>query len=310
MYNNFDPEQLDYPVLIDGGLSNQLRDQGCDINHKLWTAKLLDENPKSIVDAHLAYLQAGAEVLITSSYQASVEGFVSQGHSQSRAIELILLTVELAREAENQFRKTFNAGQRILIAASIGPYGAFLADGSEYTGNYSVSDAELTGFHSERIKILEKSSADFFACETIPSYREACVLNELLRISSKFSWVTFSCRDSDFLHDGTRIAEAAGLFETNPKVFAVGVNCTSPEYIPAIICKVAEGCPSKRIVVYPNSGEQYNPQDKSWTGQSASSLFALQMTDWLRNGADIVGGCCRTGPDHIASMSSLLKSLR
>jgi homocysteine S-methyltransferase len=197
-------------------------------------------------------------------------------------------------------------GNKPLIAASIGPYGAYLADGSEYSGNYGVSDVELRDFHESRIRLLESSNADFFACETIPSYQEAKVLAEILTNTKKSAWISFSCKDELHINDGTPIAECAALLADHPNVFAVGINCTAPKYVSGLISALKTRSGFKKIVVYPNSGEAYNADSKTWLGMSDHSSFALMAKEWTGLGADIIGGCCRIGPEHIKSIAAIL----
>ena len=224
-------KNIKYPLLIDGGLANQLEKQGCDLKHSLWSAKLLVADPEQIIEAHLAYLESGAQCIITSSYQANVPGFNALGYSDNEAKKFIFKTVELAEEAIKRSTQDGNP----LIAASIGPYGAFLSDGSEYHGNYQKSDQEIEDFHLPRINILDESNAHFFACETIPSFQEAKVLAKILDKTTKQAWVSFSCKDGKHLNDGTPIAQAGELFADHKNVFAIGVNCTAPQHISGLI---------------------------------------------------------------------------
>ena len=249
---------ISYPLLLDGGLSNELERQGCDLNQKLWSAKLLESNPEAIVLAHLAYLEAGAQCIITSSYQATLPGFMAIGYDQSSASTLILKSVQLAEEARRRFMLLNPRQPKPLIAASIGPYGAYLADGSEYRGDYSISDPELTGFHESRINLLDNSTADIFACETIPSFQEAKVLSACLKTKKKSAWISFSCKDGKHISDGTPIEKCAAFFAHHPTVFAIGVNCTSPNYISELIQSIKTKSGDKKIVVYPNSGASNN----------------------------------------------------
>lgn len=296
---------IKYPLILDGGLSNVLEELGCDLNHELWSAKLLIDQPELIIKAHLAYLKAGAQCLTTSSYQATIKGFERIGLSRSNAIKMILRSVELAQEARSIFLRESQESQIIYLAASIGPYGAFLADGSEYKGNYNITDKELREFHAEKISILESTGVDFLAFETIPSLLEVKVLSQLLRASTKPSWVSFSCKDEFHLNDGSKIIEATNLLADNPKIFAIGVNCTSPKYISAIIDSLTQSVPEKKILVYPNSGEVYHVQSKSWLGVSDPFSFEKMAHEWREKGAAIIGGCCRIGPEHIKRISGL-----
>lgn len=298
--------QVHYPLLLDGGLSNELERQGCDLNQKLWSAKLLESNPEAIVLAHLAYLEAGARCIITSSYQATLPGFMAFGYDQASASTLILKSVELAEEARRRFVLLHPNQDTPLVAASIGPYGAYLANGSEYHGNYGISDQELTDFHEPRIKLLDGSTADILACETIPSFQEANVLSEILKKQSKAAWISFSCKDGKHTSDGTPIEKCAALFTHHPTVFAIGVNCTSPEYISALIQSIKTKSGEKKIVVYPNSGAVYHPESKTWSGPSKSSSCALMAKEWMDMGADIIGGCCGVGPEQIKAMGKII----
>lgn len=299
--------KIKYPLLLDGGLSNELERQGYNLNHKLWSAKLLETNPEAIIQAHLAYLKSGAQCITTSSYQASIPGFMAFGYDRVAAETFIMKSVQLAEAAIKRFITSGVKDIKPLIAASIGPYGAYLADGSEYHGNYGVSEEKLREFHLNRIRLLDRSNADFFACETIPSFQEAMVLAEILKEVKKPAWVSFSCKDEHHLNDGTHIGECAAFFASHPKVFAIGVNCTAPKYISGLIKSIKVRSGTKKIVVYPNSGEVYHAKSKTWLGFSDPNLFVAIAKEWLELGADIIGGCCRIGPEHIKSISKFFR---
>ena len=304
MLNN-DLINIKYPLLLDGGLSNVLENQGCNLNHKLWSARLLETNPKAIIRAHYAYLKSGAQCITTSSYQASVSGFMAIGYDRVTAEAFIYKSVLLAEIAIKCFMASGSNDFKPLIAASIGPYGAYLADGSEYHGNYGVSDETLRKFHLDRIRILDHSNADFFACETIPSFQEAKVLAEILNQTNKSAWLSFSCKDEHHLNDGTKIEECVAFFANHPKIFAIGVNCTAPKYISGLIKSIKARSGTKKIVIYPNSGEVYNAESKTWLGLSEPNLFAVMAKEWIELGIDILGGCCRIGPEHIRRISEI-----
>lgn len=291
------------PLILDGGLSNVLEAQGCDLNQPLWTAKLLADKPETILKAHLDYLKAGAQCIITSSYQASISGFMTMGYSQEKAKALILKSVQLVEDAATIALNSGSINTRPLIAASIGPYGAYLADGSEYHGDYGVTDQVLRDFHGERINILAGSTADVLACETIPSFQEAKVLSDILHRVEKPAWISFSCEDEAHLNDGSRIEECVAFFKDHSQVFAIGINCTKPKFISGLIQRIKPNAGEKRIIVYPNSGEAYNAKSKTWKGLSIPKDFAAMSQEWVALGADIVGGCCRIGPEHIKSIS-------
>ncbi len=297
--------KIKYPLILDGGLSNVLEEFGCDLNHRLWSAKLLLDQPELIIRAHLAYLKAGANCISSAGYQASIEGFIKTGLSYREAEKMILRSVELAEEARDIYLKDKDSHEKVFIAASMGPYGAILADGSEYHGDYTVSEKSLKDFHDKRIKLLAMTKADFFCFETIPSLLEVKILSELLAPLTRPSWISFSCKDEFHLNDGNKISEAAELLAEHPSVFAVGVNCTSPKYISAIIDVLKQSVPEKKIIVYPNSGEVYHVQSKSWIGVSDPFSFEKMAREWHEKGADILGGCCRIGPEHIKRISRL-----
>ncbi len=278
-------------IVIDGGLATQLEAQGCDIRNPLWSASVIESNPQAIVDAHRAYLDAGAEIIITASYQTT-------------AADLVARSVELAIQARDEYSRD-NPGQERspLIAGSAGPYGAIMGDGSEYTGDYDVGVEELRDFHRSRLGILDDSGADFIACETIPSFDEARVLCEFLENVEHSAWISFSCRDEYRISDGTPIAEAAALFREHPRVLAVGINCTRPQYVVPLIEHLSKAIPEKAIVVYPNSGEDYDASSKTWSGTVTALDWAKAARQWADAGATIIGGCCRTGPEHIRAIS-------
>jgi len=299
-------KNIKYPLILDGGMSNVLENQGCDLNHKLWSAKIIETNPRAIVNCHLTYLEAGANCITTAGYQATVKGFIELGLGLKAAKELVLRSVELAEKAKSEFLTNNRIKDNIYVAASMGPYGAYLADGSEYRGAYTISEKELEKFHLEQIKILDASSADFLAFETIPSLVEIKILSRLLIDTVKPAWISFSCKDDLYLNDGEKISKAAKILANHASVFAIGVNCTAPKYITNIIQTLKNSAPDKRIIVYPNSGEVYLADSKSWQGISDPNLFQRMAKEWFESGADILGGCCRIGPDHIRKIKALI----
>ena len=302
-------------LLLDGGLATELENQGLVLDTALWSAQLLSTHPEAIRAVHRAYLDAGADCITTASYQASMIGFLAAGFSERKARSLLNMAVTLANEARDEYlaQSTTNgaaAGLRPLVAASIGPYGAWLANGAEYRGDYGVSNQTLRAFHEPRWALLATAGVDLLACETIPSYQEAEVLLALLQSTpNRFAWMSFSCRDGVHISDGTPIVECAALFATCDQVVAVGVNCTAPQYVTSLIEQVRTGCPGKPVVVYPNSGEVYDGATRNWVGTSDPMDCGLATDDWFDRGARLIGGCCRMGPAHIKAMrAALLKS--
>ena len=299
-------------LLLDGGLATELETRGYDLDDQLWSARILMEKPEAIRKVHYDFLKAGSDCITTASYQATVEGFRKEGVSEEEARSYILLSVTLAIEARDDFMKSDRpgAGKRPppLIAGSIGPYGAMLADGSEYRGDYGVSDGDLFAFHEPRWEILSNSSVDLLACETIPSFQEAKILLSLLEQSpeNKFAWISFSCRDGEQISDSTPIEECASLFEGCEQIVAIGVNCTAPKYISSLIKKIRSSAPSKQVIIYPNSGELYDAEKGSWMGSSDNAVIDFETARWYDEGAQLIGGCCRIGPAHIHEMHEIL----
>jgi homocysteine S-methyltransferase len=292
-------------MILDGGLATALEARGCDLVDELWSAKVLLENPELIREVHLDFLRAGADCIATSSYQASVPGFQKRGLDEGAALGLLRLSVTLALEARDSFwSRPQPREERLkpLVAASIGPYGAYLADGSEYTGDYGITDAELYNFHRERWSILAAGGVDLMACETIPAQGEVEVLLRLLsETPGAWAWLSFSCKDGRHLCDGGLLRDAVRACHGEPGVAAVGVNCTPPELIPELIDE-ARSETNKPILVYPNSGEAYDAETKMWGSFPSGILLAEVVKEWVLRGASGVGGCCRVGPETIAEM--------
>jgi homocysteine S-methyltransferase len=285
-------------------LGSELDERGYDISGALWSAELISTQPAAIQQVHRSYLDAGARCIISASYQASIPGLEAAGYEVAAMRALFGETIAIAQRARDAFLSANpDCGYRPLVAASIGPYGAYLADGSEYRGNYGVDDDTLRQFHAQRLRWLDESGADLLACETIPDLQEARVLAQLLESATTPSWVSFCCRDAETLHDGNSLADAVGLFAALPAVFAVGVNCCASGIVEGLIGNLRKYAPHKLIVVYPNSGAQYDARRKCWHGQETSLQWSQQAAAWQRAGASIIGGCCRIGPAHIRQLA-------
>jgi homocysteine S-methyltransferase len=292
-------------VILDGGLATTLEDMGCTLDAKLWSAGLLRHDPGAVVTAHRAFLEAGADCIATVGYQASFPGCSELGLSDAESVSLLEQTVQLAVEARDIFWSDpmNRAGrERPLVAASVGPYGAYLGDGSEYHGRYDIDRAALADFHRRRFQLFANSAADLVACETIPSGEEAEVLLEILADTpTAWAWISFSCRDGGHLHDGTPIGEVVRLCEDAERVAAIGVNCTAPAHVTHLIDAMRSET-TLPILAYPNSGEGYDAESKDWTGgRSDVDLVALAEA-WVASGAEGVGGCCRVVPERIRAL--------
>lgn len=294
-------------VIIDGAMATELEGRGCNLNDDLWSARVLLEQPELIRAVHLDYFNNGADIAITASYQATVEGFAKRGLSREQALDLIKKSVRLAQEARDEFwAKEENRAERVrpLIAGSVGPYGAYLADGSEYRGDYNLSEDELIAFHRPRVEALIASGADLLACETIPCGIEARALIRLLaEFPNTFAWFTFTAKDGEHISNGERIADIAAFLDKQSQAAAIGINCSSPLHIPSLVREI-KNYSSKPIIVYPNSGEYYSAVTNTWHGETSSDKFGLQSKEWFENGATLIGGCCRTTPSHIHEISN------
>lgn len=295
-------------ILLDGGLATELERRGNDLSDPLWSARLLLEAPEEIVEAHLAYFRTGARVATTASYQASFEGFAERGIGHAEAAGLMRRSVELADEARRRFLAECGAsGHRpgpLLVAASVGPYGAFLADGSEYTGRYALDRAALRDWHRERLAVLAGARADLLAIETIPSVDEGRALVDLLgEEDGPPAWLSFTCADGTTTRHGEPVEAAFTLADDAPRIIAVGVNCTAPEHVRELVER-ARRVTAKPIVAYPNSGEVWDPVARRWLDHAGPTVDAVTARGWLAAGATLVGGCCRVGPDRIAELAA------
>ncbi|MGE6631902.1 homocysteine S-methyltransferase [Bacillus sp. NPDC077027] len=291
------------PLILDGALATELERQGCDLNDSLWSAKILVEQPEIIKQVHLDYFKAGADCATTASYQTTIDGFAKKGFTEREAIELMKRSVELAKEARDLFwnDKTNRVGRsKPFVAASVGPYGAYLSDGSEYRGNYGLTEEELMDFHRPRIEALVEAGTDILACETIPSLIEAKALARLLQneFQGIYVWLTFSAKDEAHISEGDLIKDCVKVLQPYDQIAAVGVNCTPPQFISSLITEMKKGT-DKPLVIYPNSGETYDPEQKVWNGDPSGKTFGSCAHTWYQDGATIIGGCCRTNPEDI-----------
>jgi homocysteine S-methyltransferase len=287
----------DGPVVLDGGLATQLEAQGHDLSSELWSARLLLDDPDAIVTAHRAFFEAGAQVAISASYQASFTGFARLGIGAAEGADLMRRSVDLAREAADV------DGTPRWVAASVGPYGAALADGSEYTGDYDLDAAGLRQWHRPRLEVLAESGADVLALETIPCLAEAeALLTEVAGLGVP-CWLSMTCAGGR-TRAGEPVEEAYVMAREVPEVLAVGVNCTRAEEVAAVV-DVAASVSELPVVVYPNSGEDWDAPHHTWTGQA--SYHPELVEGWIAAGARLVGGCCRVGPQQIAEIASCVR---
>lgn len=301
------------PVVLDGGLATELEARGHDLGDALWSARLLLTDPAAIEDVHLAYFRAGARVATTASYQASIEGFAAAGLDREAALRLIALSVELAMRARERFSaETDGVGvgddtslpdaSPLFVAGSVGPYGAMLADGAEYRGDYDPGAAALTQFHRPRIEALVEAGADLLAFETIPTVREAEVLVRLLDDMEVPAWLSYSCRDGSTTSAGEPIAAAVALGK-HPRIVAVGVNCTAPRHMPALLAAAHEAT-DRPLIAYPNGGDRWDAGARRWVADGGGAYDPVAVASWTGLGASWLGGCCGTRPAEIARLAA------
>jgi homocysteine S-methyltransferase len=282
------------PVVLDGGLATQLEAQGHDLGTELWSARLLHDDPDAIIRTHLAYFAAGAQVATTASYQASLDGFVRAGMDKSTAEQMIRRSVRLAEQA----RASYEDDQDRWIAGSVGPYGAALADGSEYRGDYDISIDELRQWHRPRIELLVEAGVDVLALETIPCLAEVEALLAEIAGTGQPCWLSITC-SGDQTRAGEPAAEAFTLARDVEEIIAVGINCIDPADAYALVCTASQAT-GKPVVVYPNSGERWDSVASAWNG--AATFRPEAVGEWFSGGARLVGGCCRVGPAEIQAM--------
>jgi homocysteine S-methyltransferase len=302
-------QQLDLTGLhvLDGGLATELEQRGFHLDSPLWSAQVLQDAPDAIVAVHHDYLQAGADCLLTASYQVSAEGFKKIGYAPLAATEAaacaLRASVILAEKARSGYQAS--TPRKVWIAASLGPYGAMLHNGAEYHGNYDCSFAELVDFHSRRIAVLAETDADFLAFESIPSLQEAeAILGALKRSPDAGAYLSFTCKDGTHVSHGERLQDCAELLNRTPQVIGIGINCTRPELIGNLIAELARAT-SKPIIVYPNSGEQWDAEHRCWFGEGTTREFGELAGKWRAAGAQWIGGCCRTGPEHVRAVADV-----
>jgi homocysteine S-methyltransferase len=294
-------------MVLDGGLATELERRGHDVSGALWSAEVLRTAPEAIEQLHYDYFAAGARCAISASYQASYEGFAALGLDAGETTALLRRSVELAQSARARYRRDHPADRRQLyVAASVGPYGAISHDGAEYRGDYGLTKEQLTAFHARRFEVLATSGADFLACETIPVLDEARALATLLaQHPDVLAWMSFTSADGIHTAHGEPLTDCARLLDRVANVIAIGVNCVRPEVVGEAIRALKEGT-SKAIVVYPNSGEHWDGQTRSWHGSWNHDSLAALAPQWVSAGARMVGGCCRIGPREIATLDEAL----
>lgn len=287
----------DHVVVLDGGLSTELERQGNDLSGHLWSARLLRDDPAAVVSAHRSFFAAGADVATTASYQATFDGFAEAGIDAAETERLLRRSVTLAREAAAEV-----TGRPTWVAASVGPYGAMLADGSEYRGDYRMSVAQLRAFHRPRLAVLADAGADVLALETVPCAAEAEALLAEVAALGVPAWLSLTVSGTR-TRAGEPVEEVFAMVRDVPGVVAAGVNCCQPDDVTAVLPLAAAS--ERPAVAYPNSGEGWDATGRTWTG--ADGFDPASVTGWVAAGARLVGGCCRVTPDQIAGVAAQVR---
>lgn len=291
-------------MVLDGGFGTELERRGGDVRGKLWSAEALLGAPRLVEEVHAAYLEAGSDCITTGSYQVSFEGFAEAGLPAADTIAALKASMALADAARNRFEQV--SGRRALVAASLGPYGAILHNGSEYHGRYGVSPRELEAFHRSRLEHLHDGPIDLIACETVPSLDEATAMLRAISCHPHLrAWMSFACADGRHTGSGDDIAVCARVAAECPQLAAIGVNCTAPAHVGELIGRL-RAATTLPVVVYPNSGRTWDAGGRAWTGQSSIGDYGTLAHDWQRRGAGWIGGCCGTTPEDIARVRAVL----
>lgn len=296
-------EKFDKLHVLDGSLAAALEDQGVKNESELWTAQALSANIEAVYDAHYSYLAAGAQMILTDTYQANLQAFEKAGHSKQQAENLVGMAVLVAQKARDDYEE--QTGKHALVAASIGPYGAYLADGSEYRGDYLLNDAQYLNFHLPRLTAILAQGPDCLALETQPKLSEPLALLRWLEknVPQMPVYVAFTLRDETTLSDGTKLERAVAAISKFEQVFAIGVNCIAPEIVSGAL-KVIRQATTKKIIVYPNLGAKYDPETKQWAKSEQQLDFTQLAEKWHQAGASIIGGCCMTTSPQISQIAT------
>ncbi|MCI2056449.1 MAG: homocysteine S-methyltransferase [Oscillibacter sp.] len=293
-------------VILDGAMATELERKGLNLNDSLWSARALVEQPDMIKAVHYDYFVSGADCSTSASYQATIPGYLKSGYTKSEAESLIARSMTLLLAARDEWwaNEGRDSGRpHPLAAAAIGPYGAFLANGSEYTGDYTCTEEEYRAFHLPRLQILKDAGTEIFAVETLPRLDEAIACANMLEELGCDYWLSFTFHNARQISEGTSIEEvAAALKEGFPHLKAVGVNCTPPAFVEGIV-RNFKAVSSLPVCVYPNRGEVYDAVSKTWHGSADGKTFGNWAAEWYRAGATIIGGCCRTRPEDIKEVA-------
>lgn len=284
--------------VLDGGLSTALENLGADTSSRLWTAGAVMTSPDLVMEAHRSYVEAGADVVTTASYQCGVEEFVAAGLGPAEARRALVATTELARRA--------TVGTDVAVAASLGPFGASRADGSEYSGRYDASFDDVIRYHRDKIAIVVDTGPDIVAVETLPRADEAAAIADaLVAVGAPPAWFSFGCRDARTTYGGDDLATAIGRVIDYPALVAIGVNCAAPDVIDGAIETVGSVRRGAPMVAYPNHGRRWDAVHARWIGDAHRFPESELVDRWTASGVALLGGCCGVGPTDVARLTSL-----
>lgn len=302
-------EKAKYGIVLDGAMSDELEKQGVKTNNKLWTAIALVDQLSKVYHAHEDYFNAGAELVITDTYQANVQAFEEAGYSKKDAEKFVKDAVKIAKKTRDDFEK--KTGKHNYVAGTIGSYGAYLANGNEYRGDYELSENEYLDFHLPRLNLVLEEEPDLLALETQPKLDEPVAVLKWLKghDPQMLVYVSFTLKDTKHISDGTTIAEAVTKINKYDQVFAIGINCVSPSLVQDALIELGRYT-EKPLVVYPNLGASYDPKIKQWRKFNQKFDFNVLTKKWYEIGARLIGGCCTTGPREIKQIRKVIDELR
>lgn len=323
-------------LVLDGALGTQLESiipNDSEIqpkNDPLWSTKVLMTQPKLIERIHYQYLQSGSDIIMTSTYQASCAGLIKYANSYTDEVAHVWeRSVDMANNAIRRHKLENNTkpirNRDPIICGSVGPYGAFLANGAEYTGEYGmISNEELEKHHFKLLQFLIlHPDVKLIAIETIPNFREFKVLVNLLTKllslhgpNQKF-YLSINVRNESEMCDGTPVEKVMnylnfkmktmGILQRN--IFAIGYNCVDYHLVTSLIDNLTMFNEFHiPMIVYPNLGYVYSTKHEEYIAYQDTNELELMILDWLKRGVKIIGGCCGSGPQEIEKISEVVNN--
>ena len=288
--------------LLDGSMSFPMEQLGYNLKNKLWTGMALISDPDIIKNIHKDYINAGADYISTSTYQVSYDRLQNMGYQSSEIKKVFQKSVDIVKEAIKESRSK----KEIKIVGSFGPFASYDPNASEYVGKYNSTDDEIKNFHLNNINIIEETDLDIILYETIPCLREIEILSKVLSQTNKEIWISITCNENIEFRDSSSFKEACKIISPIEQITTLGINCFSPLLVEKALKKLKKYS-NKKTLIYPNSGEKYNPKDKYWSGKN--EFNNLMIKNWLSLSPDIIGGCCRVGYNNIKKMREEIDSL-